>query len=256
MSQTITKTKVKTGTVVALAIAIIGTGGIMAATVMTGGTPYTNNNTADINRDGKIDMADLEIVKANWNTSCEDAYGCCKGDVNKDFDCNLNDDGKIDIVDVQTVASKIAVTTPYPNSNTADINRDGKTDMDDVEIVKDSWNTNCSSTYGCCKGERNKNFDCNLNDDGKIDIVDVQTVASKIATPYPNNNTADINRDGRTDSRDLEIVKASWNTDCGSVYGCCKGERNRNFDCNLNDDGKIDIIDVQTVASKMTATNR
>lgn len=108
-TKTITKTKVKTA--VEIALVVLATGSMAAGIAFStykNHQRYQNDNSVDINRDGKINEKDLKIVNDSWNNTNCPVYGCCLGANNRKFDCNLNDDNNVDIIDIQMVASKIS----------------------------------------------------------------------------------------------------------------------------------------------------
>jgi len=58
----------------------------------------------DVNRDGYIDAADLDLLKA--------AFGSVPGKPNWNPDCDLNGDGVVDITDIATCAHNQGQTAP------------------------------------------------------------------------------------------------------------------------------------------------
>jgi hypothetical protein len=52
----------------------------------------------DVNGDGTINIVDIQLVAARWNTT--------EGDSNYDPVYDMNEDGRINIVDIQRVAAK------------------------------------------------------------------------------------------------------------------------------------------------------
>ena len=67
----------------------------------------------DVNRDGYIDMYDLDKIKA--------LYGKREGDPDFDPDCDLNGDGKIDICDVVICARNQGQTAEYTTPFTTEV---------------------------------------------------------------------------------------------------------------------------------------
>ena len=87
-------------------------GTAMAVTMLDGEIKVKKSFWADVNGDGKVDILDIQLVAAHWNTHT--------GDPNYDPKYDVDNDGDIDIIDVQLVASwwnkpiPAQVTTPTP----------------------------------------------------------------------------------------------------------------------------------------------
>ncbi len=94
------------------------------------------DNPEDINGDGAINMQDVMLLAAHFNTTASDS--------NYDRKCDLNNDGAINMNDVMKVAAKfntiVARSTPTPViSGTPGILYNGRFDYSDPQGPKCAW---------------------------------------------------------------------------------------------------------------------
>lgn len=146
-------------------------------------------------KDGKQlqnDQGTMSVCdKGNWYVLIND----CKEKYGKDYWCSNYDDWKKECdgngnvlrnskCSTSGIKDGMCVTCQNQNNNSPDINKDGTIDLVDLYIIQNSWDNQNCPIYGCCKEDKNKAFDCNLDDDNDIDIMDIMKVASKLSYCY------------------------------------------------------------------------
>lgn len=108
---------------------------------------------ADVNRDGFVDRADLQIVIHSWGSCIEDGKVFFDNTITRPL-CNadINKDGEVNVEDLMLVLEN----WDPPSS---DLNSDGVVDEKDLHILMDEW------------GKENSKAD--LNRDGTVDVRDL-----------------------------------------------------------------------------------
>jgi len=180
----------------------------------------------DINRDGKVDETDKEIISSNYNR------GNCSEENNWCDNCDIDKDGRVSGSDLGIFSA---------NFGKVDCGGECLLDCTDKECGDDGCGGSCGE---CGEDEKCENDVCitdinqdwcegvDINRDGKVDEVDKDTLRSnygKVDCSEDNNwcDECDINRDGKVSGRDLGILSANWERDD------CDGEKDLDFEISI-----------------------
>ncbi len=168
--------------------------------------PYsTNTILGDINVDGKVNNADIELL-AKFLTQSKDLT--CDGSINAD----VNSDNKIDFTDkliLKAFVAKQITALPYQESfRYGDVNNDGLNNLDDYAYLKNALANKTSL-------DMRTQLSADVNKDGEINHTDeliLLAFAKKeiLTLPYDYKITAgDVNLDGTIDMRDVQKLSAA-----------------------------------------------
>ncbi|MEW5760186.1 MAG: dockerin type I domain-containing protein, partial [Candidatus Thermoplasmatota archaeon] len=178
---------------------------------------YGEFSIADINRDGVVNITDYSILIKNYGNLEEK-----RADINGDEIVNatdysilskywlkkatlitdINGDYKVNVVDVVEVAKAIGKEPSYRPR--ADINRDGKIDVEDFKLVVIDFGktTNNITKYL---------LPTDLNRDSTVNITDIEIVKSAMDISPIKDQRADVNFDGVVNFYDLNLVQRDVN---------------------------------------------
>ena len=172
----------------------------------------------DINLDGKVNNLDVTLLQNILNK----VVVANKVELNL---CDINSDGTVDNNDILTLRNKVGISTKYQKG---DVNLDGKVTDEDVTIIenyvlKKTELTIDQLNYADYNGDNTvDNKDANslakaiaskykvgdVNMDGKVNMLDVNTLSKYISKIIDLNTTekllADINGDGKINASDLK----------------------------------------------------
>ena len=212
----------------------------------------------DVNRDGKVDIADLSTVAAH--------FGSVLGSTNYLAAADLNGNGKIDIVDLTLCATDfgkvlaihdlaiLSITPPAVNPRIGEIikitatvaNQGGFTESTQVSLYLNSALISTQPLTVSAGQNIVLTFSWNstgLNAARYTVTVRVTPVIGELSTSNNSLNSTilltfrgDVNRDGKVDIADLSTV--------ASHFGTVLGGANYLAAADLNRDGKIDIVDL------------
>lgn len=215
----------------------------------------------DINKDGRIDNLDVELILNSKDKKLADVNGDGKIDNNDKQDLekaiekldllyinyiikgkergDVNNDGVINYRDAEQLAKQIANNSSYANVE-ADVNGDGKvTAMDCADIMK-AIRKNSAMYLHHIKVTGDTIGD--INNDGVINSLDV----FEIAKLKENDLKGDINKDGKVDIRDqaslisMLVAEDTSKLNYIDVYIGSRGD--------VNKDGRIDYTDADLIA--------
>lgn len=116
---------------------------------------------------------------------------------NTDLLGDINNDGELNALDLVVLQKYLNGDVFEINETASDINGDGTISMFDVYAL-----------LNLIKSEKKGTGD--VNDNGKVDIYDVQTLTAYLANPQNtpiNSNNADLNGDGKISTDDLKILR-------------------------------------------------
>ena len=179
----------------------------------------------DANGDGKVDLNDLKVMV--------DRMFDDKVDIkmnNVDFD----DDGKISLDDLEKVIDIIVSqdkendepNPPMKEILKGDVNGDGKITQEDAKLI--------NRYYVGDNVEINMN-NADMNDDGKISLLDVNKI-EKLADEYdPQILKGDANGDGKVNYRDVKAIELAEINLGGKIDSRA---------ADMDDDGEITGVDV------------
>jgi hypothetical protein len=202
--------------------------------------PESEYKCPDVNRDGVVDVVDMQLVKVGLDT--------CKGDLKyeekEDFDgngCITSTDydfvkkyvGKLTGTITQCTGIVIVPTKPESEYKCPDVNRDGVVDVVDMQLVKVGLDT-CK---GDLKYEEKEDFDgngCITSTDydfvkkyvGKLTGTITQCTGIVIVPTKPESEykCPDINKDGIVDIYDSIILSGAMGTCVGNAKYDSRGD--------------------------------
>ena len=177
-------------------------------------------NSADLNQNGFVDLADFSIFASKWgNTGCSASEGWCSC-------ADIDQEGIVRYVDFMIFESQYEGHLCFPGS--ADIDKDGAVNLNDANIFEGQYgSTDCSSPEWCSCSD--------LNQDTNVDLADFSIFASQYGS-ICFLGSADIDKDGDIDVADFNILDAQYeNTDCSSPEWCSCSDLNQDFDVDLED---------------------
>ena len=153
--------------------------------------PAGSLTQGDPSGDGIVGAADLDIVRANWGSTVTVAI---PGD--------LNGDGRVTSGDLDIIRAHWGQTVPAGSLADGDASGDGKVGSADLDIVRGNWGNSAPSTAG------------DIDGDGKVAAADLSIVAANWGASAPAGGSidGDVTGDGVVDSADLDLVRSNWNS--------------------------------------------
>jgi peptidoglycan hydrolase-like protein with peptidoglycan-binding domain len=251
---------------------VLGSSCVLQAKSPTGNSGV---KSFDINRDGKINVKDMNVLDKAFNTTYKDKKFNPAADLNSDNVINMQDrmllmayfsKNNIPIPTMPSIyipsSTPVATSTPVPVTVNYDVNRDGIIDAKDMDAIDKSFNT--------LQGYPNFNPDADLNNDKVINMQDrmllmayfsknnipIPTMPSiyipsstpaATSTPVPVTVNYDVNRDGIIDAKDMEAIDKSFNT--------LQGDPNFNPAADLNSDKVINMQDRMLLMAYFSENN-
>ncbi len=210
--------------------------GIFLTYAKDNSTTWNNQKTCDINWNGKIEKADMELLR--------DFILNGKGDISKH---DINDDGNISIADVMVCTSQVEEETV---EKTCDIDWNGKIEKADMELLRDFILNG--------KGDISKH---DINDDGNISIADVMVCTSQVEEETVE-KTCDINGDWKINKADMDMlsdfilngngninkhdINNDWSISIADIMVCTSQAEEETVEktCDINGDWKINESDM------------
>jgi len=137
--------------------------------------------------------------------------------------------------------------TPAPTWKKGDVTRDGRVDLDDVEVL--------GKAYGSKVGDARFVANADLNGNGEIDFNDLAEIAQNFDESVALTSKVvfggDTNQDGSVDFIDLAAVAQSYNSEYADpVYGNSIYKLKSDF----NLDGKVNHYDLAILARNYNTT--
>jgi hypothetical protein len=153
---------------------VLGSSCVLQAKSPTGNSGV---KSFDINRDGKINVKDMNVLDKAFNTTYKDKKFNPAADLNSDNVINMQDrmllmayfsKNNIPIPTMPSIyipsSTPVATSTPVPVTVNYDVNRDGIIDAKDMDAIDKSFNT--------LQGYPNFNPAADLNNDKVINMAD------------------------------------------------------------------------------------
>lgn len=174
--------------------------------------------SADVNRDGWVNGADLGVLLGSW--------GPAPGGSLADF----NLDGRVSCFDEKFLLGNWGECVPVDT----DLDGDEELDLNDAGILLEAYGTCSHPSPGSCPPE----LPLDLDNNGRIDANDVAIVNCYLGQPAPALPDVDFDRDGVVDADDRAVVQAAAGRLCP-------------YD--LNQNGLVEGTDIKVIIKKGAA---
>jgi hypothetical protein len=177
----------------------------------------------DIDEDGDVDEADLNVFMSAWLSEAGDAQW------NPDCDISVPADNRIDILDFAALSKNWAIVT-VP-AIPGDFDKDGDVDVADLAAFALAWLTKV--------GDAQWNPDCDIKipADNYINMRDFGVFSSNWGEVAVSVIPGDFDEDRDVDWTDLAIFTAAWLSETGDA------QWNPDCDISVPTDNRIDMLD-------------